>query len=1007
MGFYLKKSIKVGAFRFNFSKSGVGVSTGFRGLRIGTGPRGNYIHAGRNGFYYRTTLPPISEKAKKDAKHPIYDVPIFKPDEEFKEIDSGNVLDMIDSSAISLLKELNEKIKKTGYSSFITPLLIIIGFLLTTFALCSGFPLLLILIPIYALIALSIGYFALVADEENKTTVIFYDFEPEIEAKYQKLHDAFDRICSCGKIWHIHSQKNTSNYKMHSGATSLIDRIHITLSKGSPPLVKTNISVPIIPVGEQTLYFFPERILVFDKKHFGAVNYSDLLIEIDQTRFVEEQTLPRDAKVIDHAWKYQNKNGGPDKRYKDNYQIPIVLYQKVFFKSKSGLNELIQLSKLDQVENFKNAILELANQKVNQVTRQTQNQTPQQITPPRQSPPQQPQVIKNENKQTQFSEFVIGENEKVESQPIPKQTIPIKETSYKKPVSERVIEYPNYKIKVIPSDLYQYQYDYQYDWISFVDKAIEYQNQSESSAEFEPFMCYWPTYSNMNDKQLKFYFYWRTQTRKQNYINTDLSYIFVYAYELLNGIGYTSKDEGHQKLNLLWNTYRESHPKLDNYLPQWIMGYAIVNNFPIDPLEFCYDCFLKTGSVLYPDLLLDKFIGKNLESLPIEVFDYICNYQITKSKFYKEGHKDLVEEYIPKVVQKVNENLAKNTSKDILEYYKPKNNSKLQRHAFSSAIVIQDYIIEYPTLSLANYDLRNFMTPIVKHTENKLRERTNFNGRLRGYTIEPEYEKIINSILFDIPVTPEKTTITIDMFKVEHLTRESKEVQNILLSNTQIEQPEETPEVEQKRVIKASKIHRPEDTPGHLLTDLDPVYDILSMLKKEEMKYIRLLMDNNYQISIEDLKSSIQEIQIDVLTDKINELSMKFVGDILIVNEENMKLVTEDFRDELGYLFMLEKKAEISFICSDTSCTLPDNWIELKIKLDKINIETLKALLNKETVNEEIKKIAFDNLTMPQLLLDNINELALETVGDIIIDTSREIPFIEDEDIDYVNKIIF
>ncbi|WP_409245980.1 DUF4236 domain-containing protein [Enterobacter cloacae] len=46
MGFYVKKSIRVGPMRFNLSKSGVGASIGIKGLRIGTGPRGNYIHIG-------------------------------------------------------------------------------------------------------------------------------------------------------------------------------------------------------------------------------------------------------------------------------------------------------------------------------------------------------------------------------------------------------------------------------------------------------------------------------------------------------------------------------------------------------------------------------------------------------------------------------------------------------------------------------------------------------------------------------------------------------------------------------------------------------------------------------------------------------------------------------------------------------------------------------------------------------------------------------------------------
>ena len=46
MGFKFRKSIKVGAARINFSKSGVGISVGVKGLRLGRNAKGqNYISA--------------------------------------------------------------------------------------------------------------------------------------------------------------------------------------------------------------------------------------------------------------------------------------------------------------------------------------------------------------------------------------------------------------------------------------------------------------------------------------------------------------------------------------------------------------------------------------------------------------------------------------------------------------------------------------------------------------------------------------------------------------------------------------------------------------------------------------------------------------------------------------------------------------------------------------------------------------------------------------------------
>lgn len=57
MGFYLRKSIRVGPLRFNLSRSGIGVSAGIPGLRVGIGPRGNYVRIGSGILKYRATLP--------------------------------------------------------------------------------------------------------------------------------------------------------------------------------------------------------------------------------------------------------------------------------------------------------------------------------------------------------------------------------------------------------------------------------------------------------------------------------------------------------------------------------------------------------------------------------------------------------------------------------------------------------------------------------------------------------------------------------------------------------------------------------------------------------------------------------------------------------------------------------------------------------------------------------------------------------------------------------------
>ncbi|MGH9363798.1 MAG: hypothetical protein ACRD1B_00840, partial [Thermoanaerobaculia bacterium] len=43
--------------------------------------------------------------------------------------------------------------------------------------------------------------------------------------------------------------------------------------------------------------------------------------------------------------RYVNKKGRPDRRFKDNREIPICAYEQIQLSSTTGLNEVIQVSR--------------------------------------------------------------------------------------------------------------------------------------------------------------------------------------------------------------------------------------------------------------------------------------------------------------------------------------------------------------------------------------------------------------------------------------------------------------------------------------------------------------------------------------------------------------------------------------------------------------------------------------------------------------------------------------
>ena len=77
---------------------------------------------------------------------------------------------------------------------------------------------------------------------------------------------------------------------------------------------------------------------------FIPVKYSDLSLDIYNRPFIESKAVPSDSEIISYTWKYVNKSGGPDSRFKDNKKIPVCNYGNIQVRSDQGLDTHIQYS---------------------------------------------------------------------------------------------------------------------------------------------------------------------------------------------------------------------------------------------------------------------------------------------------------------------------------------------------------------------------------------------------------------------------------------------------------------------------------------------------------------------------------------------------------------------------------------------------------------------------------------------------------------------------------------
>ncbi len=69
---------------------------------------------------------------------------------------------------------------------------------------------------------------------------------------------------------------------------------------------------------------------------------------------------------------------------------------------------------------------------------------------------------------------------------------------------------------------------------------------------------------------------------------------------------------------------------------------------------------------------------------------------------------------------------------------------------------------------------------------------------------------------------------------------------------------------------------------------------------------------------------------------------------------------------------------------------LDATWTKFATLLPKYEVQALTAIVRHARPAQRLKQIAEANLTMPELLIDSINERALEVVGDIILEPSAQ-----------------
>lgn len=182
-----------------------------------------------------------------------------------------------------------------------------------------------------------------------------YIWDSYIHSLLTKRNGALSHLLSCSRIKLFAGQTVENCPKKNAGSLYKIDLQATKMYFGkAPKYLKITNGLDIVQIKSkgQRVLFLPDRILIVKNRTVFSEFYKNISVNLKLSRYIEKTGVPSDAQVVDYTWQYVNVDGSPDRRFKNNYRIPICNYADLTFSGKRGKLFCIVVSSYKKAYDF-------------------------------------------------------------------------------------------------------------------------------------------------------------------------------------------------------------------------------------------------------------------------------------------------------------------------------------------------------------------------------------------------------------------------------------------------------------------------------------------------------------------------------------------------------------------------------------------------------------------------------------------------------------------------------
>jgi len=359
MRFRRRQRILPGVY-INFSSSGISTTLGGRGASI---------NIGRNGTYLNTSIPGtgLYNRQRLDFNNNSYNQGSSQSQQinnstinsintnTTHHLTSPSLLDLKDTfhECYSERAELATEIKKVKLRLFFFELLNTVSILIIIGIFIKWFKKNVLETKNY-INDLKYQY-------ENCVIAIDINISQNIESHFTILSNRYRELCTCAKIWDLISYTSQSQKVTRSSAEAAVERRVIAFSPYNINIIKSKFQpLHFTNANGGDIFIYPGFVYYYEnEKTFALIDFKDINFTIINQQFIEEEGVPADAMIVKQVWAKSNADGSPDRRFKNNYQIPVCQYGRIDFMTSSGLNESYMFSDYNKARDFAQAFYSL------------------------------------------------------------------------------------------------------------------------------------------------------------------------------------------------------------------------------------------------------------------------------------------------------------------------------------------------------------------------------------------------------------------------------------------------------------------------------------------------------------------------------------------------------------------------------------------------------------------------------------------------------------------------